>query len=192
MSILELDFVGPYSFQDSNLSVFKAPCASSAGVYLHTIKQQNDGSHLIHYIGETTSLAKRHREHLTNTLGLNYGIFDYKKAQVGILELVWPGLWRDRTPEGPSRQIKAYHVVHDSVIKYLSVLNIFFAEVDTDRALRKHIEGCIGWNLRNKHPELKALYPDDNRVGVMEDKNHGLLRIRTTEKILGLDTEIPY
>ena len=172
--------------------MFKASCASSAGVYLWTVKQKKDGSHLIHYIGETTALAKRHREHLTNILGLNYGIFDDEKAQHGIIELIWSGLWRDRTPEGPSRQIQAYNVSHDSVLKYLSILNIFFAEVNVDKALRKHIEGCIGWNLRNKHPEEKMLYPDDNRVGVMNDRNHGVLRIHTTEIILGLDAEIRY
>jgi len=192
MASLELDFVGPYSFVDGEITLFKAPCASSAGVYLWTIRQQNDGSHLIHYVGETTSIAKRHREHLINILGLNYGIFDAGKAQTGISELIWPGLWRDKTLDGPSRQIQAYGIMHDRVLSYLSTLNIFFAEVNVERALRKHIEGCIGWNLRNKHPEAKMLYPDDNHVGTMDNKNHGVLLIRAAEQIRGLDTEITY
>ena len=78
------------------------------------------------------------------------------------------------------------------MIRYLSVVSIFFAEVNTDTQLRKHIEGCIGWNLRNNHPPCKALYPDDNHVGTMASKDRGLLRIKTAEIVRGLDAEIPF
>jgi len=129
---------------------------------------------------------------LINILGLNYGIFDPEKAQIGISELLWKGLWRDKTADGPSRQIEAYQAIQKDVIRYLSILNIFFAEVDADNHLRKHIEGCIGWHLRNNYPEHKALYPDDNHVGARKEKENGILRVTMSEKIRGIDAAIPY
>ena len=191
-SILELSFAGPFTFLNGDNSVFKSPFASSAGVYLWTIRQRSDSSHLIHYVGETGSFAKRHREHLIHILGLNYGIFDPDKAQEGVCEFIWPGLWRDRSPDGPAQQIAAYHTAHGSVLSYLSVLTIFFAKLEAENRLRKHIEGCIGWNLRKNHPDAKTLYPDDNHVGTMSEKNHGNLVISSTERIRGLDRRIPY
>ena len=129
---------------------------------------------------------------MIHILGLNHGIFDPEEAQEGICELVWEGLWRDRTSDGPSRQIEAYETVHKQVKCYLAVLNIFFAELDADNRMLRHIEGCIGWNLRNKHPEAKMLYPDDNQIGAMKEKRHGELLTSFTEHIRGLDSRIPY
>ena len=189
---IALNFVGPFSFVGDGRSLFESPVASSAGVYLWTIKQRSDNTHLIHYVGETTSFASRHREHLIQILGLNYGIIHPEKAQDGICEWLWQGLWRDRSPLGPAKQIAAYQAIHQQMIRYLSLVNVFFAEVNTETQLRKHIEGCIGWNLRNNYPTCKALYPDDNHVGTMAAKNRGLLRIKTAEIVRGLDSEIPF
>ena len=192
MADISLNFEGPFTFTGGGGSVFHSPFAASSGIYLWTFRQRSDNTHLIHYIGETVSLGRRHREHLIQILGLNYGIFAPDKATEGVCELLWAGLWRDKTPDGPSRQIEAYQTVHDDVTRYLVALNIFFAELKTDNRLRKHIEGCIGWNLRNKHPESKALYPDDNHVGTMPEKNHGELLIASSESIRGLASRIPY
>jgi hypothetical protein len=141
MTNISLNFEGPFTFTGGDNSVFHSPLAASSGIYLWTVRQRRDNTHLIHYVGETVSLGKRHREHLTHILGLNYGIFCPDKAQEGVCELVWEGLWRDKTSSGPTRQIEAYQTVHDNVTRYLSVLNIFFAELNSDNQLRKHIEG---------------------------------------------------
>jgi hypothetical protein len=190
-AVIPLNFVGPFTFTAGERSVFHFP-GTAAGIYLWTIKQRSDQTHLIHYIGETLSLGNRHREHLIQILGLNYGIFHPDKAQEGVCELLWPGLWRDKAPDGPSRQIEAYQAIHEQVTQYLAILNIFFAELNTEARLRKHIEGCIGWNLRNNHPTGKTLYPDDNHVGTGAAKDRGELRISAPEPIRGLDARIPY
>jgi hypothetical protein len=189
---ISLDFAGPFTFTAGESSVFHSRCAGAAGIYLWTVKQRGDQTHLIHYVGETQCLGKRHREHLIHILGLDYGIFDPDKAQEGVCELLWQGLWRTKTPDGPSKQIEAYQGIHEQVFRYLSVISIFFAELNTDTHLRKHIEGCIGWNLRNNHREWKALYPDDNHVGTLTNKDRGHLRISAPESIRGLDARIPY
>ncbi len=189
---ISLNFVGPLAFTAGQRSVFECPFSVAAGIYLWTIKQRSDETHLIHYVGETVSLGRRHREHLIHILGLDYGIFHPEKAQEGVSELLWPGLWRMKNPSGPSKQIEAYQEIHDQVCRYLSIVNIFFAELNTDVQLRKHLEGCIGWNLRNNHPEWKALYPEDNHVGTLTAKGRGELQITATECIRGLDSRILY
>lgn len=82
--------------------------------------------------------------------------------------------------------------IHQETIRYLSILDIFFAEKEIENRIRKHLEGCIGWHLRNNHPEFKVLYPDDNWVGTLKEKNRSDLVITATEEIKGLDSRIPY
>lgn len=192
MNDIPLNFEGPFTFTEGARSVFHSHHAQAAGVYLWTVRQRNDDTHLIHYVGETTDLAKRQREHLVQILGLNYGIFDPDKAQAGISELIWPGLWRDKSADGPGRLFEAYSQIGGVVMRYVAVMNIFFARLEIDNGMRKHIEGCIGWHLRKKHPEAKALYPDDNHVGARSEKNNGQLLISAPELIRGLDSTIAY
>lgn len=192
MPRINLDFVGPLTLVEGSNCLFHSPFAGSSGIYLWTIKQAADNTHLVHYVGETDSLGKRHKDHLIHILGLNYGIFDAEKAQRGVSELLWKGLWRDKTADGPSALVKAYGSIHADILRYLSVLNIFFAEFNGDNRLRKHLEGCIGWHLRNNHPEHRGLYPDDNHVGMMKYKINGDLLITTSETIRGIDPIISY
>lgn len=193
MPHIDLNFARPFTFTDGNTRLFHSTFSASSGIYLWTIKQDSDNTDLIHYVGETASFGKRHREHLIHILGLNYGIFDPEKAREGISELLWKGLWRERTAGGPLLQLEAYQRIHQDVIRYLSILNVFFAELNNvDNQIRRHVEGCIGWHLRNNHPEHKGLYPDDNQVGTMKEKNKGNLLITVSETIRGLDGIIPY
>ena len=46
--------------------------------------------------------------------------------------------------------------------------------------------------LRNKHPEYKVLYPDDNHIGTKAQKTIGKILISADAKIMGLDNEIAY
>lgn len=192
MPELPLHFDGPYKFTTGDASLFHSPCDKEAGVYLWTFRQHADGSHLIHYVGETMSFAKRQREHLIHILSLNYGMFDPDKAQQGISEILWPGLWRKKSADGPAECLEAYVSLNDVVRRYVEALNVFFAPTTVEPLLRKHIEGCIGWNLRMRHPEHKVLYPDDNHIGTSRDKTNGVLRITSAEPIRGLDAEIVF
>jgi len=189
---VDLIFGGPYTLSAGPRSLFHANVADAAGVYLWTFKQRSDGSHLIHYVGETISFAKRHREHLTHVLGLNYGVFDPDQAEQGVSELLWPGMWRNKTADGPGKCLDAYRELNQTVQRYVAALNVFFAPTSHPDQLRKHVEGCVGWNLRMRHPEHKVLYPDDNRIGTGRDKTNGMLRISSSEVIRGLDASIPY
>jgi hypothetical protein len=123
---------------------------------------------------------------------MNYGIFDPDDAASGHCTLLWCGLWRDKSPEGPSRLLSKYSLLNDIVQRYVASLSIFFAPTQLESKLRKHVEGCIGWNLRNNHPESKALYPEDNYVGTREVKDNGILMISCNSNVRGLDATTPY
>ena len=190
MTDIGLHFEGPFTFTHGERSLFHSQQANLPGIYLWTFKQERDGSHLIHYVGETVSFAKRHREHLVHVLSLNYGLFDPDHAKQGVSTLIWPGLWRDRSADGPSRLLTRYPELTKVIPQYVGALTVFFAELDTDTLLRRHIEGAIAWNLRKKHPEAKCLYPDDNHVGTSKILHKARLLISASEPIQGLDAEI--
>lgn len=157
-----------------------------------TVPQNDDGAHLVCYVGESMKIANRQREHLTNILGFNYRIIDAEKAKNGICDVLWPGMWRDKSSSGPGRAITEYSRLHEHALRHVAAHRIFIAEVSLETHLRKHVEGCIGWNLRKKHPQHKVLYPDDNHVGAKRDRDRGNLLITCTESIRGLDAVIPY
>ena len=189
MNDITIHFEGPFTFVEGAHSIFHSRFATSQGVYLWTFKQ-NDGSHLIHYVGETTAFARRQREHLIRVLSLDYGMFDPDDAKKGICNIVWPGLWRDKSPDGPSSLIKRYAELAPMVVRYLHELTVFFAPVEVETQLRRHIEGSIGYNLRNRYPQQRRLFPDDNHIGTSKTPHNVRLLISSTEPIQGLDGEL--
>ncbi len=190
MNDVSIHFEGPLTFGAGPDSLFQSPLAGAAGVYLWTFRQVPAGSHLIHYIGETYSFARRQREHLIHILGMNYGIFDPADAQAGKSTRIWPGLWRDRSADAPERLLERYESLAGVAARYISQMTVFFAPVEGDKKLRRHIEGTIGWNLRNRHPELCTLYPADNQLGRSRTPFHARLHITSAEPVQGLDPEL--
>lgn len=188
MNTINIYFDGPFSYSNKINSLFEFKYKKSPGIYLWVIKS-NMGN-LIHYIGETSNFAKRHKEHLMNILSLYYGIFDLNNAKVGKQVLIWKGLWRDKSENPVEDLLINYSKLTSTVIDYINFLDIYFAEIDVDNGIRKHIEGSIGWNLRNKHQNYKVLYPDDNHIGMKIVKLNKKLLISSSEKIFGLDSEI--
>jgi hypothetical protein len=192
MSDVSLYFDGPFSFTNERNSVFTCRWTESAGIYLWTSRQQQDKTHFIHYVGETNRLGKRHREHLINILGLNYGIFDPDDAAMGVCTILWGGLWRERNVAATKNAVSEYQRLHQQVVRYVTSITVFFAELVVARQLRRHFEGCIGWNLRSNHADCKQLYPDDNHIGTISDKVNGRLFVTAAEEIRGLDATIEY
>ena len=188
MNSIALHFQGPLTFTPGVRSLFHSPLQNAECVYLWTIQSDVDNRFYIHYIGEATSFARRQREHLIQVLGLNYGIFDPAEARNGVQTRLSQGLWRDRSPEGPGRLLEKYSQMTSDVLRYFETLNVFAAVTSVDRWTRKHIEGSIGWNLRNNHKSEKMLYPDDNRVGTMAAKVAHQLCISSDVPIAGLDS----
>jgi hypothetical protein len=185
---INLFFTGPYKFLENDSSVFKCEYSESPGIYLWTIN--TNAGHMVHYIGETTKFAPRQKYHLIQILGLNYGIFDPSEAKMGKSTPLWNGLWRDKRNKMIFEIGSAYEKLISTVIEYTNLIDIFFAEFHGEKNLRKHIEGSIGWNLRNNHLDVKSLYPDDNHVGTSKEKMNCRLLISCSKNILGIDREI--
>jgi hypothetical protein len=189
MEDIKLEFIGPYKFFGKENIVFKNELKYLPGIYLWTFKT-NKG-YLIHYIGQTERFAIRQKQHLISILGLDYGIFDAVEAIDGKQKIIWNGLWRDKGYKLFEKEIKNVYLHETSkVIEYIESIDIFFADFDEKKQIRKYIEGLIGLNLRNKHKEYKTLFPDDIRFELSSNKLNCKLKIINKFNILGLDNEI--
>jgi hypothetical protein len=190
MSQEYLHFFGPYSFNNENTSLFHSEFKYDEGIYIWVIKDIEHNTNYIHYIGETTCFAKRHREHLTNILGLNYYILDADSAKRGESVITWKGMWRDKSDDAAINVIEKYNSIAASVIKYVECIDVYFAPIKLPIDKRRHIEGSIAYNLRRKYPELTRFYTDDNHVGMNKEWFGEKIAITSDETIAGLDSEI--
>lgn len=184
MSTIGLHFAGPFKFTGSDRAIAKCQYASSAGIYLWVV---TDGaSRFIHYIGETTNLLKRHKEHLTQILGLNYGLFrpDAVRAQDPLP--IYGGMWRDRSDDPLTNAVASWLRHSHGVVPYLESLEIFFAPTSCDTETRRHLEGSIARSLRTAHPDCALYYPSDNRTIPRAPKGIEV-SISTAIPIRGLD-----
>jgi hypothetical protein len=192
--VLALEFHGPFQLTAGLNSLYESEFVRYEGIYLWTIKDEVKNLNYVHYIGETTSFGKRQKEHLTNIVGLNYLILNAEQARLGKFDTLWNGMWRDKSPTAVSSMLESYQKIsREQVLDYISLVNVYFAPTKLESGIRKHIEGCIGWNLREKakqEMELKKFYPDDNHVGTMSQKLNRKLIVRLPEPIAGIDPEI--
>jgi hypothetical protein len=188
MENILIEFIGPFKFFGKEKSTFSGDNKCSPGIYLWTFKTIK--GYMIHYIGQTTKFAIRQKEHLINILGLNYGIFDADEAKNGNQKIIWKGLWRDKNNVSLENALKDIYLdKKKEILEYIESIDIFFAELDGTNKLREHVEGSIGWNLRNNHKEFKTLYPDDNHIGISNKMNCKLFIINN-HNILGIDNEL--
>lgn len=190
MNQQSLHFNGPYTFFDGDRSLFHSEFANDEGIYLWVIKDIENDINYIHYIGETTNFGKRQKEHLTQILGLNYYVIDTDLAKQGIHEVIWNGMWRDKTNDAAGNVLKIYEQLNNDVLRYIEYIDVYFAPTAFSSEIRKHIEGCIGWNLRNIHPELTKFYPSDNHVARRKIPLNEKITISSDQSISGLDSEI--
>ncbi len=189
MDDIILDFFGPYKFVEGESYLFNSEHIRKEGIYIWTIKDQINKINYVHYIGETTSLGKRHREHIIHITGLNYGIWDSDQAEKGISEIIWKGMWRDRSNNAIISLLDNYSKMNEKIKDYIGIINIYFAPTALEKDLRKHIEGCIGWNFRHKFPDLKPFYPDDNHIGTKANRIGSRLIVNLPEDIAGIERE---
>jgi hypothetical protein len=120
-------------------------------------------------------------------LGLNYGLFDPTSARRGDPAILWPGLWRDKSPAAAAEALKRFPELAPVIVDYIGIIEVFVAPLDVDRHLRRHIEGSLARSLRDNHPDCAALYPIDNRTGISRTLSGYQLEITSDEPIAGLD-----
>ncbi len=184
---LDLEFRGPFTFGAGPRSLFDSADRGASCVYVWTIRSERDGRCYAHYVGEAENFARRQREHLTQVLGLNYGILDPTAARQGEVRWVWRGMWRDRTPAGPAEALARYSSLTAAVSEYLEALDVFVAPVAGDRVLRRRVERALADQFRVGRPETGVLYPADNRVSGAPGGEAMHLRLSALEPIAGIE-----
>lgn len=188
---LLLKFHGPFSFGEDRDSLFKCDFASQKGIYIWTIKDALHKINYIHYIGITDrTFAERQREHLIHILGQDYRIIDVNAARRGEENIVWNGLWRDKSEGAIQKLLTQYANTSKKVVDYVKLINVYFAPTSLHNNLLCHIEGSLGWNLREKYPNLTLFYPTDNYVRKEKEKRNIRLLIELSEPIAGIDNEL--
>jgi hypothetical protein len=86
------------------------------------------------------------------------------------------------------------HAVDDDTMKmeqidvYLESLEIFFAPTSLAWDIRRHVEGSIARNLRDKHPDDSLFYPNDNWTFAKRAKLGISVSITSDSPIRGLDS----
>jgi hypothetical protein len=184
-----LHFHGPLKFTKGDNYLFRTDYVKCEGIYIWTIKDEKNNINYVHYVGETISFGKRQREHLIQITGLNYRIIDPDLARLGIEKIIWNGLWRDKSPDAVATLLDNYDNVCKKVKEYIGLINVYFAPTNFETHLRRHLEGCIGWNFRNKYPGLSLFYPDDNHIQKKAQQLGEKIIIITDENIAGIDNE---
>jgi hypothetical protein len=99
-------------------------------------------------------------------------------------------MWRDKTANAVANLLESYCEVGKKVIDYIRLINVYFAPTNVQVQWRRHIEACIGWNLRIKHPPLKKYYSDDNRIDKVGQLHGQILSLNLPEDIAGIDKEL--
>lgn len=183
-----LQFHGPFTFADRGRGIASSGFADSAGVYLWVMR---DGERrFVHYVGETVRLLTRHKEHLTQILGLNYGIFRADAVAADDPAPVFHGMWRDRSADPMTPTLKQWRALRDPVMAYIEAIEVFFAPTDTLSAQeRKHLEACIARQLRERHPVEARFYPADNKT-ILRTMRGTRIAVSAERPIEGLDGEL--
>lgn len=183
-----LHFHGPFSFVDRGHGIARCEFAGCEGLYVWVL---SDGRRrCVHYVGETTRFLKRHREHLTNILGMNYGIFRADAVAADDPVPLFPGMWRMRGGDPLTATIERWESLSRPVLEYLNSIEVFFAPTQLPSELRKHLEGRIARQLTERHPEAARFYPADNWTRTLPAPLGRRVAIASDHAIEGLDREI--
>ena len=112
-----IHFHGPFAFFGEVNTIARCAYARDEGIYLWT--QHNDQDIYIHHIGETTDFLKRRQEHLTQILGLNYGLFAPNAVTANRPEPIYGGMWRDRSDDPLTNGIEAWNRHKRMIVPYI-------------------------------------------------------------------------
>ena len=180
-----LHFHGPLTFVDHGRGIARAPFARSEGIYLWCLGEGD--RRFIHYVGETTDFLKRHKEHVTNILGANYGIFRADAVASDDPSPIFGGMWRDGSADAITATVGQWQGLQRDVLAYLASISVFFAPTTLPDDTRKHVEGRIARQLTERHAREARFYPPDNWTKTLPDPIGHAIEITSDLPIQGLD-----
>jgi hypothetical protein len=188
---LRVHFQGPFSLCSETDDVLTdCPLRNGIGLYIWAVKQL-DGPYRVSYLGETRkSFYNRTKEHIIQTLGGNYRVFDADQMCKGIQHVIWDGLWRRATRDKLPDFLSNYETFAPLIKRYLFGHVIFVAPLECDLCLQRRIEGTLAQHLRSL-PEASSLLPDDIRFIVRRaEESAVVVSVSADAEIEGLPQEM--
>jgi len=159
-----LHFHGPFTFVDHGRGVAACEFAKQEGIYLWT---KTDGTRrFIHYVGETTNFLKRHKEHLTQKLGLNYGVFRADAVAVDDPMPIHGGMWRDKSADPLTATVQAWLGLQREILASVESVEVFFAPTsltnDNSQARGRLPRASVAAAAPARGTVLSGRQPDDS------------------------------
>ena len=138
--MIEATWIGPYSWENSELENELPTVPEQPGLYLQTVRYM-DG-YLIYAAGLTRrTVKKRFREHTRKYKLGEYNVLDITAMQCGIRKEIWHGWgW---TPEKRAEFEKRKPLILDAVQKQLAGFRIFVADVGTETRILERLEAAV-------------------------------------------------
>lgn len=147
MASITIKWHGPRLFTpfwDPASSVYSDSLAWQPGIYLWTFPE--DGAYWINYVGiaHAKSIASRQSEHLGTFLSGNYLFYLSSELRVGDVTCAY------RPSEGHEKYIKKL----PELVQQLQLMQIFFAPLDSEKALLERIESGLITSLRDQGGQI--------------------------------------
>jgi hypothetical protein len=157
---VSLEFSGPFSWlsSDPGTSIFEAPIARMAGIYLWTVDTQ-DG-HLIYDVGETgTEFRQRLRQHLCQQLAGMYHMYDPERFAVGQTYALWRGMYGNDREAGLAAFVARLPMLAPALANLVRLTGFHLAPLICDTRLRRRIEAALAMHL-HRQPGLVGPFQD--------------------------------
>jgi hypothetical protein len=103
---------------------------------------------------------------ITNAVphGINYGVFRADAVAADDPAPIYGGMWRDRSADPLTTTMQRWLGLTREIHAGVESVEVFFAPTDVSNELRRHIEGCLSRQLKQRHPVEARFYPADNRT----------------------------
>ena len=109
-------------------------------------------------------------------MGLDYRALYVEAAKQGIEKIVWDRMWRDKFDKAMGNLLNRHEDIGHEVVDFLLYRHPF-AITYVDILLIKHIEGNVGWRLRNKYKDLNVFCHDGNHIGTSCHRYNMILEV---------------
>jgi len=164
---IDVSVIGPFAWLptegDSTRSVFTAPEANVAGVYLVAIETPNGW--LIHSVGQTScSVDERFRQHTREFLAGTYSVYDVDALREGRLHERWRGLWKGKDAvQRYDKYLERAGEIAPYTRMLLRALRIYVLPIEADKRLLHRLEAAIVKALRDA-PRAQDVIEDGYRL----------------------------
>lgn len=187
-----VNFTGPFSWlgHEGTTSIFDAPEGKKFGIYLWTVRLEEEDGELVYYVGKTNrSFSKRMREHFKEHLAGFYHVYSPEEFRKGKRnpEPVWGGMYlRYKTPSIVELS-KIYPTISSQIIDLASTYRFFIAQMNAERRILERIECALYRHLQRQPGKIGEFQESGlNYRSRLTTEQPEMALFRCASKILGL------